>query len=352
MIGLLLLGTFALFILQEDPVHSPAVGIQAQSSLLLSPPIHAPFYSKAHAEAAVVKSESPSPGSPEWLAALDKIFWNPDHVGLENRLAPLLDELTMENAQSVAELLDAVNEDLDPAAAWCLFLKRYAELNGAAAWNCALQSKNGKHGLLEALRVWHSQNPTAPELAIAEVASAGDRAYLTRWLAQVKMETSTSSAASWASGLEDPEMRQMAMRDVIRTAARAADADFTAWAGWLAPQATLPESAPAVSELVTEWVKKDGVSAGEWAISLPDGPVRSQALVNLVGQWASLDRRAAGNWLNRHPDKGFLDSAVAVYSELFIHESPQHAFAWAESISDPTLRAATLARLNSSTPRQ
>ena len=247
-VGLFLLVGLGLLIPRKDPVQSPTGEIHAQSSRALPPPVPAPSHLGPVGEAAVVKSESLFPGSPEWLAALDKIFWNPDHVGLETRLAPLLDGLTMENAQSVADLLDAVSEDLDPAAAWCLFLKRYAGLNGAAAWNCALQSKNGKHGLLEALRVWHSQDPTAPELAIAD-ASAGDRAYLTRWLAQVKMEASTSSAASWAAGLEDPEMRQMAMRDVIRTAARAADADFTAWAGWLASHATSADSAPAVSEL-------------------------------------------------------------------------------------------------------
>ena len=127
------------------------------------------------------------------------------------------------------------------------------------------------------------------------------------------------------------------------------------WAGYQ-PQAALaslekfPDSAAraeARNGLFAGWSNSDPASLVTYAQTLPLGETRLAALKDGLAQWVSRDPIAASAWMDKFDPSPDLDAgaaAVAVAPAL-IAKKPEVAASWAESITDPELRANTLVDL-------
>lgn len=129
----------------------------------------------------------------------------------------------------------------------------------------------------------------------------------------------------------------------------------TAFGRWAAyqPEAALSSlgmiADPAVREaaaqgLVAGWAAGDPAALVARAQSFPAGEAREAALREGLRQWVSLDPGAASAWMERSEPSPGLDpgaAALATTPALVSHR-PEVAASWAESITDPGLRADTL----------
>ena len=127
---------------------------------------------------------------------------------------------------------------------------------------------------------------------------------------------------------------------------------FGRWAGYQ-PDAALAAlgsfADPAVREAATQgliagWASGDPAALVKHAQEFPAGETRDAALREGLRQWVSLDPGAASAWMERRDPSPGLDSgaaALATTPALVVHR-PDVAAGWAESITDPGLRADTL----------
>lgn len=98
------------------------------------------------------------------------------------------------------------------------------------------------------------------------------------------------------------------------------------------------------SGLYAGWSGTDPASLVAHAQTLPIGEARLEALKTGLEQWVHLNPGAASNWMDKFDPAPDLDAgaaAVAITPAL-IAKKPDVAAGWAESITDPELRANTL----------
>ncbi|MFT3783079.1 MAG: hypothetical protein QM790_13810 [Nibricoccus sp.] len=96
--------------------------------------------------------------------------------------------------------------------------------------------------------------------------------------------------------------------------------------------------------LFAGWSMSDPAALVRYAESLPVGETRNLALKDGLEQWVHLDPAAASAWMDKYDPAPDLDAgaaAIAVAPAL-IAKKPDVAASWAESITDPELRANTL----------
>ena len=88
----------------------------------------------------------------------------------------------------------------------------------------------------------------------------------------------------------------------------------------------------------------DPGSLAAYAIHLPPGEERAQALSQALPQWVTRDTVVASEWVNQLDSNPDLDTGVAAVATLtnLVERRPEIAVGWAESISEPVLRANTL----------
>jgi hypothetical protein len=96
--------------------------------------------------------------------------------------------------------------------------------------------------------------------------------------------------------------------------------------------------------LFAGWGSSDPAGLVAYAQALPSGEARLQALNEGLSQWVNRDPVAASAWMDKFDPSPDLDAgaaAVAVAPAL-IAKKPDVAASWAESITNPELRASTL----------
>lgn len=99
--------------------------------------------------------------------------------------------------------------------------------------------------------------------------------------------------------------------------------------------------------LFAGWSSSDPASLVAYAQTLPSGNARLQALNDGLAQWVNRDPVAASAWMEKFDPSPDLDAgaaAVAVAPAL-VARKPDVAASWAESITNPELRASTLIEL-------
>ncbi|MEY4488475.1 MAG: hypothetical protein RIQ79_983 [Verrucomicrobiota bacterium] len=103
-------------------------------------------------------------------------------------------------------------------------------------------------------------------------------------------------------------------------------------------------SQEARSGLYAGWSGSDPAALVAYAQTLPHGESRLSALNDGLSQWVHRDPAAASAWMDGHDPSPDLDSgAVAIaLAPALVTQKPDVAASWAESITDPELRANTL----------
>lgn len=126
---------------------------------------------------------------------------------------------------------------------------------------------------------------------------------------------------------------------------------FSKWASY--QPAAAAQAAQAITDPQTRnealhgiaggWAETDPAGLVQFLGQLPSGNDRAQMLGQALKSWAQTDPDAAANWMNNHSNFGpDLDQGLAQVAT--IESLPTDvAVGWAESISDPQLRSATLA---------
>ena len=96
--------------------------------------------------------------------------------------------------------------------------------------------------------------------------------------------------------------------------------------------------------LFVGWSQSDPAALVAHASTLPTGEPRLAALRDGLTQWVHLDPAAASAWMDTHDPAPDLDAGAAAIasSPALVAKNPEVAASWAESITDPELRANTL----------
>ena len=96
--------------------------------------------------------------------------------------------------------------------------------------------------------------------------------------------------------------------------------------------------------LFVGWSQSDPAALVAHASILPVGEPRLAALRDGLTQWVRLDPAAASTWMDNHDPAPDLDAGAAAIAgtPALVAKNPEVAASWAESITDPELRANTL----------
>lgn len=127
---------------------------------------------------------------------------------------------------------------------------------------------------------------------------------------------------------------------------------FRAWSAFQ-PEAALtalghiPDPAAreeARGSLYAGWGSSDPAGLVAYAQTLPAGEHRLAALNDGLTQWVYRDPAAASAWMDKFDPSSDLDAGAAAIAvaPVLVEKKPEVAASWAESITDPELRANTL----------
>lgn len=106
-----------------------------------------------------------------------------------------------------------------------------------------------------------------------------------------------------------------------------------------------PATRPAAFQgMVSGWAMADPAALAFYALELSPGQDRAQALSQALPQWVARDPLVASEWINQLDANPDLDTGVASVATLasLVNRRPEIAVGWAESITEPVLRANTL----------
>lgn len=100
----------------------------------------------------------------------------------------------------------------------------------------------------------------------------------------------------------------------------------------------------ATNGLYAGWASSDPAGLVAYAQTLPVGESRLDALKEGLTQWVYRDSTAASDWMDKFDPSPDLDAGAAAIAVMpaLVERKPDIAASWAESITDPELRANTL----------
>ncbi len=166
----------------------------------------------------------------------------------------------------------------------------------------------------------------------------GTRGRYMSTVAEEMLEGGTASAAQWADGLQDDDLKGGAMD---RIAGVYANEDLEAAVEWINGHADQDYARSAVTEIAEEWAEKDPQSVIDWAGDLPN-ETQKRVFEEALDEWTERDPVAASEYLAQMPDSAVKDSAVEGFAKELAREDPQSAAAWAGSIANEEIRISTL----------
>ena len=154
------------------------------------------------------------------------------------------------------------------------------------------------------------------------------------WVQQLPVET---QSYVFATMIRDPHLSLEQSADLLQTALEQGFED-------LGPlQATIDYTIEAMQASNPD-------EAFQWVDSLPAGDARQVAFRSLAKQWAESDPVATAHWLDSQASGNLKDIGIRELA-LQIPNDIDTALSWADSISDPTLRAETLHQISAGASR-
>ncbi len=217
---------------------------------------------------------------------------------------------------------------------------------------------------------------TDPEAALNFASSNRGYEYIADDVFQAEAATDLQGALNRAKGINDPDLRYMALRGVLSFIA---DSDAAAALGlaqslgnfpgneplssviyrqWATtdPQAAAMQAAQnltdgnswqsPVYQVARAWAAQDPQGAANWAISLTDPTTESRTISQVMRQWARDDMTAAANWVNSLPPGASYDSAAGAIAFAMAGNDPKDAVAWADNIAEADARTNALQRVS------
>jgi hypothetical protein len=308
-------------------------------------------------------------------AAMKDVLTESDPVKSSLMFALILDQLTPENASTVAAEIRARSTGFESMRYVGLLAYKWGSIDGAGAMaEAAKQDGPGRMmGGAVSISGWAAKdpqgalaylaaNPTTNDwekqgmerglvsgLARSDAAAAlkyvegiedkGERTRLTQVIMDEKLKQGTDSAAAYAATLTDPEMKKGAFESVADQMYRS---DPKKAMEYVKANATEAFSQGAVGELARRLASKDPAQGVEFASSLPDGSARTDAYKNSYREWAGNSPTEASTALNNLPKGPDRDAAASGLARAVVKDDPQAAIAWAESIGDSTTKQSSL----------
>lgn len=92
-------------------------------------------------------------------------------------------------------------------------------------------------------------------------------------------------------------------------------------------------------QLTGRLASADASGTAKWALTLPEGDVKSRALAEVVKEWVKTDPAAAGTFLTTLPATPDADRSRETYAHGVVEKDPRGAIAWASAITDEERRA-------------
>lgn len=229
----------------------------------------------------------------------------------------------------------------------------WGETNPQAAVAYAAENGTGDHGrntmMLAALQGWAENdiagavnyamdNPTS--VGPGQEGRGGRGGGVENFLINRYVNENSQAATQWALSQSDPEKRNDAIGTVARSLANDSPEEAILWAQSLAD----PEAqAQAVRGAALGWAREYPLAAMDWALGMEDSDTSDQATRIALSTWAREDPYNASEYvigMEAGPDK---DQAASTMAQNLMRQDPEMALLWAESITDPSLQAETLA---------
>ncbi|MFT4637265.1 MAG: hypothetical protein ACI8T1_000574 [Verrucomicrobiales bacterium] len=157
-------------------------------------------------------------------------------------------------------------------------------------------------------------------------------------VAEEMLEKGASSAAKWADGLKDDDLKGGAMD---RIAGEFANEDLDGAVAWVSEHASEAYASRAVTEVAEEWAEKDPQAVIDWAADLPE-ETQKRVFEEALDEWTERDPGAASEYLAQMPDSPVKDSAVEGFAKELAREDPVSAATWAGTIGNEEIRTSTL----------
>ena len=162
-------------------------------------------------------------------------------------------------------------------------------------------------------------------------------------MATAVISNDPEGAASWARGLAGEDQShalgligaELAAKDPVLAASYLAEAIE-------AGEAPLAKPSDAIG---FAFALRDTAAAGEWAITLPEGPAREHVAAGIARAMVSSDPVAASEWIGSLPEGSARNRSVGHLVDGIRTSDPPAAFDWASSIAnDPEKRFSFLSR--------
>ncbi len=312
-------------------------------------------------------------------AAMKDVLTESDPVKSSLMFAMILDQLTPENAATVAAEIRARSTGFESMRYVGLLAYKWGSIDGAGAMAEATKQEGPARmmGGVASIAGWAAKDPAgalawlaanpstndweksgmerglvsglarsdaaAAQKYVAGIEDKGERARLTQVIMDEKLKQGTDAAAAYAATLTDPEMKKGAFESVADQLYRS---DPQKAMEYVKANAGEAFSQGAVGELARRLSSKDPQQGMEFATSLPTGAARNDAYKNTYREWAQSDSAGASTALNAMPKGADRDAAASGLARTLAGsttpEESHAALVWAESIGDPAVKQASL----------
>lgn len=215
-----------------------------------------------------------------------------------------------------------------------------ANPSGAIRWAEGLESDSARNvALVSIASGWAEQDPAAAtQWASTLAADSPARTKAMKDALSYWVMADASAAGSFVQGL--PEVDQpSAIMVVAPTLAQNDPASALDWAQTISD----PDVREiALQQVVTRWADNQPQEAALWVMTEPEGMMRVDHVRTVAEQWLAGDAESATAWVQGLPPGTTRDAASDAVANQLTPNDPALAVSWAESIGAPELRSARL----------
>ena len=308
--------------------------------------------------------------------AVAAVLLESDPVTATLHFAQLLEELSPENAPAILQALKDNGGSGRASEYLELLAHAWGRLDGKAAAEAfdTLRGRGSEAAKTAALAAWAAEDPAAAtEWLQQRVASAdpnADRRANTAWsrglltglarrdvdgALQYLLTLGVAEQRDYVGVLVEEKLREgvvasadWALRlpdepmriDALETVGMEfLRQDLDGALQWARSIADRPDAHEAVADVADAMATRDPAEAVAWVAGLPAGPSQDHAYEDLFENWTRTDPVAAGQSLTRMETGTARDTAIQAFSRTVARESPEDALVWAGAITDSEQRA-------------
>ena len=312
-------------------------------------------------------------GSGSLDALITQALKDPNPITRRLAFSRVLEALTPENAEAIRLQLVTLGAD---ESQWRDFHYSWGALAGKAAFDYA--AKSDEPDLAATMTGWAAANPNEALAMLGNLPQelAGQRDELTASVVNGLLHTDPAMASDLVLRLGSEgnaragNLMELVAKETIRSQGTKQAAEWAvslpdgplkgsamgqiadsyarkdpiAAARWAERYADQDYATNAIRQIGGNWAQNDPVAAVKWLEGLPAGGGQKAGLSNVFGDWEDSDPASAGKYLLTMPQSDKRDSAISGFAMGYAWQNPQVAIAWAQDIQNPTLRQSSLTR--------